>query len=95
MPRTTLVGGVGAREGGSGSFISACGGNSLRFRVGSCAVILLIVRRLEAALGWGTDEKGFGDTRSFFMTTLRGSGVREEDAEPLESTGLGGGGGGT
>lgn len=79
-PRTTLVGGVGAREGGSGSLISACGGSSLRLREGSYAVILLMVRRLDGAAGLEVvDVKGFGETRSFLIEGRRVSVTREED----------------
>lgn len=70
----------------------------MRFKVGSCAVMLLMVRRFDAALvGGGAGEKGFGDTRSFFTTTRRGRGARDEDedADALTSFGFGGAGGGT
>ena len=63
--------------------------------MGSCAVMLLIVRRFETALGGGAGEKGFGETRSFFTTTLRRGGRDEdEDADAL-SFGFGGATGGT
>lgn len=65
--------------------------------MGSCAVMLLIVRRFEAALVGGAGENGLGDTRSFFTTTRRGRGAldEDEDADALESFGFGGTGGGT
>src|ERR1700734_938535 len=79
-PRTTLVGGVGAREGGSGSLISAWGGSRLRLRGGSCAVMLLMVRRLEGAAGLAVmDVKGFGEMRSFLMDGRRVWAAREDD----------------
>lgn len=71
-PRTTLVGGVGARVGGTGSLISACGGSSLRLREGSCAVMLLMVRRLDGTGGLEVENvKGFGEMRSFLMDGRR------------------------
>jgi hypothetical protein len=85
-PRTTLVGGVGAREGGSGSFISAWGGRSLRLREGSCAVILLIVRRLEGAAGLEARAvKGFGEMRSFLMDGRRVWVTRDDDPVRFDS----------
>lgn len=57
--------------------------------------MLLMVRRLEGALGNETDEKGFGDTRSFFTTGRRADRVgREEDAVPFDSLAFVRGGGG-
>lgn len=90
-PRTTLVGGVGGLEGGSGSTISRCRGSNFRLSAGSCAVMLLIVRRLPAGFGLAgcllDDEIGGGEPGSFFTATTRrgGGGTREPDAARFDS----------
>ena len=89
-PRTTLVGGVGDLEGGFGSTISRCRGSNFKLSSGSCAVMLLIVRRLDIRFSLADclidDEIGGGDPGSFFTTTPRrgGGGTREPDATQFE-----------
>ena len=82
VPRTTLVGGVGDLEGGSGSTISRCRGSIFKLSSGSCAVMLLIVRRLDTLVECLIDDKiGGGDLGSFFTTTPRRGGGRSCDLD--------------
>lgn len=89
-PRTTLVGGVGGLEGGSGSTISRCKGRNFKLSSGSCAVMLLIVRRLDIRFSLLDclidDEIGGGDPGSFFTTTPRrdGGGTCDLDTTRFE-----------